>query len=61
MKNSKEVRRLVLTRETVRELRGDELRQAAGGIGSLPAACADTLPLTVCQCTGTGLTYQGCN
>lgn len=60
MKNRNEVRRLVLTRETVRELQGDELRQAAGGIGTLNG-CVNTLPLTVCQCTGTGLTYQGCN
>lgn len=48
---------LTLTRETVRELKRDELRAVAGGLNSLGTNCVNTLPLTVCECTG-NYTYQ---
>ena len=52
----KNVRRLALHRETIRELQREELRRAAGGMGTL-VGCVNTLPLTVCECTG-NYTYQ---
>lgn len=55
-KQKQAVRRLGLNRETIRELQREELRAAAGGMGTL-ANCINTLPLTVCECTG-NYTYQ---
>lgn len=58
--NAKKTRkRLVLNRETVRELQRDELKAVAGGIGSLGLGCVNTLPITICECTG-NYTYQNC-
>jgi hypothetical protein len=58
MNVKKNVKRLALNRETIRELQRDQLSAVAGGVGSL-AQCINTLPLTVCECTG-NYTYQGC-
>jgi hypothetical protein len=52
MNAKKGVKRLALNRETVRELQRDELQAAVGGVGTL-AGCINTIPITVCQCTGT--------
>ena len=52
----KNVRRLALHRETIRELQREELRRVAGGTGQV-AAFNTLLPLTVCECTG-NYTYQ---
>ena len=51
-KQKKPVRRLGLHRETIRELQRDELTRVAGGMASLATTCVNTLPLTVCECTG---------
>jgi hypothetical protein len=59
MNKKKGVKRLGLTRETVRELQRDEMSAVAGGIGSLLQTCINTIPITICQCTGTG-TYNTC-
>ena len=56
-KRKQPVRRLGLHRETIRELQREELTAVAGGVGTLGAACINTLPLTVCECTG-NYTYQ---
>jgi hypothetical protein len=56
MNVKKSVKRLALNRETIRELQRDQLSAVAGGVGSL-AQCINTLPLTVCECTG-NYTYQ---
>ena len=56
-KQKQAVRRLGLNRETIRELQRDELTAVAGGMGTLAASCFNTLPLTVCECTG-NYTYQ---
>jgi natural product precursor len=58
MNAKKTIKRLALNRETIRELRRDELSAVAGGAVSL-LECVGTLPPTVCQCTG-NYTAQYC-
>lgn len=50
MNVKKGVKRLALTRETVRELSQPELQQAAGGAASV--VCIATHVPTQCTCTG---------
>jgi natural product precursor len=52
MNAKKHVKKLSLNRETVRELQADEMSAVAGGVASLLTTCINSLPLTVCQCTG---------
>ena len=52
---NKEKKRLVVTRETLRELTGNDLRQIAGGSGASNDAsnrcCCPTDPTITCQTT----------
>jgi hypothetical protein len=59
MKTKSGLKRLALSRETVRELTGPELRQAAGG--ATPTAAAGCLVSLApsCGCTGYYLTLDG--
>jgi len=60
MNVKKSVKRLSLNRETVRELQGNELRAAAGGVGTgFSLLNCPTWQITVCDCTG-NYTAQNC-